>query len=575
MADRLEELQSAVRDLTAGPAPPRGARAAARGSRGDAGRGRGGRSRRRGGGARRDRDAPGHGGAGRSHAPRAGRGLRRQGPHRLPGRARRRRRGARPRLRRLLAAAGRSGSARRAARERGFPRDGEQPGRVSRSSGRRPRASGCSGRGRPAWPWSASSRSASPWHGASGMTLGAWFTTGLTLATAVALLIATRDLVAVFAALLAVAAGLEWLAYRERWLALRWGAALVLDAVALLLAALVARPQGLPEGYVPLAPPVAAGALLALPALYVVSLAARTLRLERPVTLVRGGPGDARHPPGLRRGLAGAPRPRRLDHGPRRPRPPARRAVLRGGLRLRRATRGPGAQLLLLRDRGRAPRAGRGERRRLRPGPAVRARRPGARRRGVRAALRPDDPARAQRLLPGGRRARDRPSSSPAPARSRDGRRGTFLRSCGSRRWRRPPGGRSSRPTPRPRARARPACPSCCSRPSPCSRWARPCRQACGRRSVSGSPATPVSAPSCARPSSPPSPSPSPPVPGGGHGRSWAGWWYPLVALGGVKLLFQDLRDGRPATLVASLALYGAVLVLAPRLMKPAPGRAG
>jgi hypothetical protein len=52
------------------------------------------------------------------------------------------------------------------------------------------------------------------------------------------------------------------------------------------------------------------------------------------------------------------------------------------------------------------------------------------------------------------------------------------------------------------------------------------------------------------------------------------GWLvYPLVALGGVKLLLQDLREGRPATLVVSLALYGAVLVLAPRLMKPVEGR--
>jgi hypothetical protein len=54
------------------------------------------------------------------------------------------------------------------------------------------------------------------------------------------------------------------------------------------------------------------------------------------------------------------------------------------------------------------------------------------------------------------------------------------------------------------------------------------------------------------------------------------GWLvYPLVALGGVKLLLQDLREGRPATLVLSLALYGAVLVLAPRLMKAGEVRAG
>ena len=67
-----------------------------------------------------------------------------------------------------------------------------------------------------------------------------------------ALLVATHDLLAVFVALLAVAAALEWLAYHDRWLPLRWAAALVLDAVAFLLAALVTRPQGLPEGYVAL-----------------------------------------------------------------------------------------------------------------------------------------------------------------------------------------------------------------------------------------------------------------------------------------------------------------------------------
>jgi hypothetical protein len=118
-----------------------------------------------------------------------------------------------------------------------------------------------------------------------GLALVAGVTTGLALGTAVALLVATKDLLAAFAALLAVAAGLEWLAYHERWLALRWWSALALDAVAFLLVALVARPQGLPERYVPVAAPVAALALLALPALYVAGLAARTLSRARPVTL--------------------------------------------------------------------------------------------------------------------------------------------------------------------------------------------------------------------------------------------------------------------------------------------------
>ena len=124
-----------------------------------------------------------------------------------------------------------------------------------------------------------------------GLTLVAGAATGLTLATALALLVATHDLLAVFVALLAVAAVLEWLAYHDQWLPSRWAAAVVLDAVAFLLAALVTRTHGLPEGYVALAPTVAAAALLALPALYVVSLAARTLRRERPATFFEAAQG--------------------------------------------------------------------------------------------------------------------------------------------------------------------------------------------------------------------------------------------------------------------------------------------
>ncbi|HEX9186602.1 MAG TPA: hypothetical protein VGB87_06010 [Vicinamibacteria bacterium] len=118
-----------------------------------------------------------------------------------------------------------------------------------------------------------------------GLGVVACIVTGLAVATALALLVATHDLAAAFGALLAVAAGLEWLAYRDRWLPLRWGAAAVLDVVAFLIAALVGRAHGLPEGYAPFSPAAAAGALLGLPALYVASLAARTLRRERPVTL--------------------------------------------------------------------------------------------------------------------------------------------------------------------------------------------------------------------------------------------------------------------------------------------------
>jgi hypothetical protein len=47
---------------------------------------------------------------------------------------------------------------------------------------------------------------------------------------------------------------------------------------------------------------------------------------------------------------------------------------------------------------------------------------------------------------------------------------------------------------------------------------------------------------------------------------------YPLLALGGLKLILEDLRIGRPLTLFVSLAVYGGVLVLAPRLLRrPVP----
>lgn len=116
------------------------------------------------------------------------------------------------------------------------------------------------------------------------LPLAAWLTTVLAIGSALALLLATRALVPVLLALLGIAASLEWLAYHDRWLALRWPAALAVDAVAFLLAALAARPQGLPEGYPPVPEAAAALALLALPALYVAGLAARTLSRGRPVT---------------------------------------------------------------------------------------------------------------------------------------------------------------------------------------------------------------------------------------------------------------------------------------------------
>ena len=59
-------------------------------------------------------------------------------------------------------------------------------------------------------------------------------------------------------------------------------------------------------------------------------------------------------------------------------------------------------------------------------------------------------------------------------------------------------------------------------------------------------------------------------------GLAWAGrserfresaWLlYPLLALGGLKLLVEDLPRSQPATLFIALAMYGGALIVAPRL---------
>jgi hypothetical protein len=51
------------------------------------------------------------------------------------------------------------------------------------------------------------------------------------------------------------------------------------------------------------------------------------------------------------------------------------------------------------------------------------------------------------------------------------------------------------------------------------------------------------------------------------------GWMvYPLLGVTAVKLLLQDVPQGRPLTLTLAFACFGAALLVAPRLAKaPAP----
>jgi hypothetical protein len=112
----------------------------------------------------------------------------------------------------------------------------------------------------------------------------AWLTTLAACATVLALLVSTHEPVTALLTLLAIAAALEWLAFRDAWLGLRWCVAAALDGVAVLLVAIGARPVP-PESYAGLDSSETAAALLALPALYVTSVAARTLRRGCPVKL--------------------------------------------------------------------------------------------------------------------------------------------------------------------------------------------------------------------------------------------------------------------------------------------------
>ena len=100
-------------------------------------------------------------------------------------------------------------------------------------------------------------------------------------ATAIALIVATLDPLPFAIALAAAAIAVEYGACRDRLLATRWIAAVAADFCLFLLAYLITRPTGLPEGYASV-PVVAVISLLwILLAAYMASTLFRTLRRER------------------------------------------------------------------------------------------------------------------------------------------------------------------------------------------------------------------------------------------------------------------------------------------------------
>ena len=50
--------------------------------------------------------------------------------------------------------------------------------------------------------------------------------------------------------------------------------------------------------------------------------------------------------------------------------------------------------------------------------------------------------------------------------------------------------------------------------------------------------------------------------------REWAWLVYPLLVVTGLKMVAQDFMQSRPATMFVALALYGAALIVAPRLRR-------
>ncbi|HSQ69389.1 MAG TPA: hypothetical protein VLM41_04840 [Steroidobacteraceae bacterium] len=50
--------------------------------------------------------------------------------------------------------------------------------------------------------------------------------------------------------------------------------------------------------------------------------------------------------------------------------------------------------------------------------------------------------------------------------------------------------------------------------------------------------------------------------------REWAWLVYPLLVVVGLKMVVQDFKDSRPATLFIALALYGIALIAAPRIKR-------
>jgi len=112
----------------------------------------------------------------------------------------------------------------------------------------------------------------------------AWIVVLFAEAAMIGLLVGTHDFIPFSVALLVLAAGVEVFALRDRWLGLRWPAALGLDLAVLILISAALREGPTREGFVELSPAWVATVCVALPVLYLATIAGRTLLRERLIT---------------------------------------------------------------------------------------------------------------------------------------------------------------------------------------------------------------------------------------------------------------------------------------------------
>jgi hypothetical protein len=118
-----------------------------------------------------------------------------------------------------------------------------------------------------------------------------WIATLAAVITALALIIATHELVPLTAALLALALATEVAACLEHRLSLRAVPAIAADFAVWLLVDVMTSSQGVPEGYHPTAPSTITLLCLILLAIYGGSIAIRTFALRRPITIFEIGQG--------------------------------------------------------------------------------------------------------------------------------------------------------------------------------------------------------------------------------------------------------------------------------------------